>query len=205
MGFVFCCFNNGYKITPEVFSSWMRILARVDGSWLWLSQNNSTAASNLRREAERCGIDPRRLIDAQRTSSLPQHLARLRLADLFLDTLPYNAHATSIDALWAGLPIVTRIGQSFAGRVAAGLLEAIELPELITTSVQQYEDLAVELATNPTQLDEIKRRLAGNRLSTPLFDSRSFARHLEDAYTKIHERYREGLAPDHIHVAAGGP
>lgn len=199
-GFVFCCFNNSYKFTPEVFASWMRILARVDGSWLWLSRNNATAASNLQREAERRGIDPRRLIFAQRTPSLPQHLARLRLADLFLDTLPYNAHATAVDALWSGLPILTRIGNSFAGRVAASLLRAIDVPELITTDAQQYEDLAVDLATNPTRLGEIKQRLASNRLSTPLFDSRSFARHLEDAYIKIHERYRAGLAPDHIHV-----
>ncbi len=200
-GFVFCGFNSSYKITPEVFSSWMRILARADGSWLWLSQNNPAAASSLQREAEKRGIDPRRLIYAQRTTSLPQHLARLRLADLFLDTLPYNAHTTAIDALWVGVPILTRIGRSFPGRVGASLLRAIEIPELITADAQQYEDLAVELATNPTRLDEIKRRLASNRLAAPLFDSLALTRHLEDAYTKIHERHRDGLAPDHIQVA----
>jgi predicted O-linked N-acetylglucosamine transferase (SPINDLY family) len=132
---------------------------------------------------------------------LSQHLARLKLADLFLDTLPYNAHATAIDALWAGVPVLTRIGRSFAGRVAASLLRSIELPELVTTSVGQYEDLAVELATSPTLLAEIKQRLANNRLTTPLFDSRSFVRHLESAYTMIFERYHAGLSPDHIYVA----
>jgi protein O-GlcNAc transferase len=199
-GFVFCCFNNSYKITPEVFSSWMRILSRVEGSCLWLSQNNPTATSNLQQEAGRRGVDPNRLLFAQRTPTLPQHLARLRLCDVFLDTLPYNAHATAIDALWAGVPLLTRLGRSFAGRVAASLLAAIGLPELVTTSVQQYEDLAVELSTNPARLAEIRQRLASNRLSTPLFDSRSFVRHLETAYTRIYERHRAGLAPDHILV-----
>ena len=200
-GVVFCCFNNSYKLTPQVFASWMRILARVAGSTLWLSQSNALATSNLQREAERHGIDPRRLIFADRTQSLSQHLARLQVADLFLGTLPYNAHTTAVDALWAGLPLLTRIGQSFPGRVAASLLRSIGLPELVTTSVSQYEDLAVELAMNPARLAEIRRRLAHNRLTTPLFDSRSFVRHLEAAYTKIHERYRAGLSPEHLYVS----
>ena len=201
-GFVFCCFNASYKIVPETFSSWMRTLARVDRSVLWLSsRTDPAAADNLQREAHRCGVDPSRLIFATPAPSSAQHLARLKLADLFLDTLPYNAHASSMDALWAGVPVLTRIGRSFAGRVAASLLRSIELPELVTTSVQQYEDLAVELATNPTLLAEIKQRLAHNRLTTPLFDSRSFVRHLESAYTMIFERYRAGLPPDHIYVA----
>lgn len=195
---VFCSFNNSYKITPEVFSSWMRILARVEHSVLWLSQNNPAGVSNLAREAERHGIVSRRLIYSRRTPSVSQHLARLRLADLFLDTLPYNAHTTAIDALWTGVPVVTRIGQSFAGRVAASLLRSIELPDLVTTSVQQYEDLAVTLGTNPARLAEYKERLAHNRLTTPLFDSRSFVRSLEAVYLKIHARQRAGLPPDHI-------
>jgi protein O-GlcNAc transferase len=199
-GFIFCCFNLSYKILPEVFSSWMRILARVDRSVLWLSQTNPQTAGNLQREAQRRGIDPRRLIFARRTPSSAQHLARLRLADVFLDTLPYNAHATSIDVLWVGVPIVTRIGRSFAGRVAASLLRSIGLPELVTTSVQQYEDLAVDLGTHPARLAGIKQRLAGNRLTTPLFDSRSFVRNLEAAYAKMYGRYCAGLAPDHIEV-----
>ena len=200
-GFVFCSFNNSYKFTPAVFSSWMRILKRVEGSVLWLAQNNEpNVVKNLPREAENRGIDPRRIIFAGRTPGLPEHLARLQLADLFLDTLPYNAHSTAIDALWAGLPILTHLGNSFAGRVAASLLRAIELPELVTTGIQEYEELAVELGTNPARLDAIKQRLARNRLSTPLFDSRSFVRKLEAAYISMYERYRQGLPPGHIEV-----
>jgi protein O-GlcNAc transferase len=129
---------------------------------------------------------------------LSQHLARLRLGDLFLDTLPYNAHTTAIDALWSGLPVLTRIGNSFAGRVAASLLKAIGLPELITTTMEEYEGLAVELGTHPQRLAEIKQKLERNRLTTPLFDTRSFVRHLETGYTKMFERYQGGLPPDHI-------
>jgi protein O-GlcNAc transferase len=199
-GFVFCSFNNSYKFTPEVFSSWARILARVPGSLLWLAQNNPTAAANLHRELEQRGIDPRRLIFANHTRTSEHHLARLGVADLFLDTLPYNAHSTAIDALWAGLPLLTRMGGSFAGRVAASLLRAIELPELVTTSIEQYEDLAVELATHPTRLAELRERLAANRLTTPLFDSRSFVRDLESVYTSMYARYRAGLPPDHLFV-----
>ena len=199
-GFVFCSFNNSYKFTPEVFSSWMRILRRVEDSVLWLAQNEPAAAKSLLREAERRDIDPRRLIFAGRTAGLPQHLARLQLADLFLDTLPYNAHSTAIDALWAGLPVLTRLGGSFAGRVAASLLRAIELPELVTTSIQQYEELAVALATNPIQLAEMRERLARNRLAAPLFDSRAFVRDLEAAYLGMYERYSRKLAPEHIYV-----
>jgi len=201
-GFVFCSFNNCYKFTPDVFSSWMRILTRVEGSVLWLAQNSvPAAAKNLLGEAEKHGVDPRRVIFAGRTPGQPEHLARLQLADLFLDTLPYNAHSTAIDALWAGLPILTRLGSSFVSRVAASVLRAIDLPELVTTSVQQYEELAVELGTNPARLATIKQRLADNRLSTPLFDSRSFVRQLEAAYLRMYERYREGLSPDHIEVS----
>jgi predicted O-linked N-acetylglucosamine transferase (SPINDLY family) len=203
-GFVFCCFNASFKITPECFVSWMRILARVEGSVLWLSSmTDPAAAGNLQREARRYGVDPRRLIFANRAPLSSQHLARLKLADLVLDTLPYNAHASSVDALWAGVPVLTRIGRAFAGRVAASLLRSIELPELVTTSIQQYESLAIELATNPTRLAQIKQRLAHNRLTTPLFDSRSFVRHLESAYTLMFERYRAGLPPDHMYVAGG--
>ena len=197
-GAVFCCFNNSFKITPEVFSSWARILARVDGSVLWLSQNNPAGVSNLKREAERRGIDPGRLIYAKRTPTVPQHLARMSLADLFLDTLPYNAHSTAIDALWTGLPVVTRIGQSFASRVAASLLKSVELPELITTTAEEYEDLAVALVNNPTRLAAVRDHLARNRLNTPLFDSRAFVRDLEGLYTRMFERHRAGLSPDHI-------
>jgi len=201
-GFIFCCFNNNHKITPETFDSWMRILGRVDHSVLWLSQNEPTAASNLRREAMRRGVDGGRLIFADRMSSMSEHLARHRVADLFLDTLPYNAHATALDALWAGLPVLTCVGEGFASRVAASLLSAIELPELITTTRTQYENLAVDLALDPQHLGEIRQKLARNRLKAPLFDTKAFTRHLEAAYTKMHERYRADLPPEDIYVEA---
>ena len=157
--FVFCCFNNNFKITPEVFDCWMRILKRVDNSVIWLFEENTKATSNLRKEAEIRGVHPERLIFAKRMP-LPDHLARHRLADLFLDTLPYNAHTTASDALWAGLPVLTRIGETFAGRVAASLLNAIGLTELITSTPQAYEALAIDLATNPEKLAAIKHKLA---------------------------------------------
>jgi predicted O-linked N-acetylglucosamine transferase (SPINDLY family) len=199
-GFVFCCFNNSYKITPDTFDGWMRILSRVENSVLWLSQNNPTAAGNLRQEAVRRGVDAGRLIFANRMSSLPQHLARHRVADLFLDTRPYNAHATALDALWAGLPVLTCIGEGFAGRVAASLLNAIEMPELIAATPAQYENLAVQLAANSEHLAAVRLKLTRNRLSTSLFDTRAFTKHLEAAYTKIHERCQARLPPEHIYV-----
>jgi predicted O-linked N-acetylglucosamine transferase (SPINDLY family) len=199
-GFVFCCFNNSYKITPGTFDGWMRILSRVENSVLWLSQNNPTAAANLRKEAGRRGIDGKRLIFATRMASLPEHLARHRLADLFLDTLPYNAHATAMDALWAGLPVLTCIGESFPGRVAASLLTAIGLPELITSTAEAYEELAVQLASHPQRLAQIRQELAANRLKSPLFDTSAFTRHLEAAYSRIHERHQANLPPEHIYV-----
>ncbi len=199
-GVVFCCFNNNYKITPKTFDSWMRILTRVENSVLWLSLNEPTAAGNLRREASRRGVDGGRLIFADRVSSMPAHLARQRVADLFLDTLPYNAHATALDALWAGLPVLTCVGDGFASRVAASLLNALELPELITTTTTQYENLAVHLASNPQQLNGIKKKLERNRLTAPLFDTKAFTRHLEAAYTTIYERSRANLPPRDIYV-----
>ncbi|HKH81346.1 MAG TPA: tetratricopeptide repeat protein [Methylovirgula sp.] len=198
-GFVLCCFNNNYKITPDVFAIWMQILKQLEGSVLWLLEDNPTAAINLRKEAASRHVDPARLIFAPRMS-LPEHLARHRLADLFLDTLPYNAHTTASDALWAGLPVLTRIGETFAGRVAASLLSAIGLPELITTSPEAYEALAIELAANPEKLSSIKNKLAQNRLTAPLFDTERFTRHLEAAYTAMYERYQGDLPPDHIYV-----
>ena len=177
----------------------MRILKQVEGSVLWLVEDNADATSNLRKEAEARAVKPERLVFAKRTS-LPDHLARHRLADLFLDTQPCNAHTTASDALWAGLPVLTQIGETFTGRVAASLLTAIGLPELITSTPQAYENLAIELATNPEKLAAIKRKLADNRLTTPLFDTELFTRHIEAAYTAMYERYQAGLSPDHIHV-----
>jgi protein O-GlcNAc transferase len=197
--FVFCCFNNSYKITPTTFDCWIRILKRVEGSVLWLFESNVIACRNLKTEAKGRGINPERLVFAK-PLPLAEHLARLCLADLCLDTLPYNAHTTASDALWTGLPMVTQIGETFAGRVAASLLNAIELPELVTPSKHAYEALAVELATNPDKLADVKRKLFNRRFSTALFDTRLFTRNIERAYLAMNDRRRRGLPPDHIYV-----
>jgi predicted O-linked N-acetylglucosamine transferase (SPINDLY family) len=196
-GFIFCCFNNNYKITPGMFDCWMRILSQVDGSVLWLLEDNPVALTNLCTQAERRGIDAGRLAFAPRLP-LAGHLARHRAADLFLDTLPCNAHTTASDALWAGVPLVTCLGQSFPGRVAASLLNAIGLPELITTTLEDYEALAVTLAGDADRLKALRAKLERHRLTEPLFDSRRFVHGIEDAYAQMYERYHAGLSPDHI-------
>ena len=203
-GFVFCSFNNNYKITPGVFDIWMRLLCQVEGSVLWLLEANPAAADNLRREAAARGVAPGRLVFAPRLA-LGDHLARHRLADLFLDTLPYNAHTTASDALWAGLPVLTRVGTTFAGRVAASLLTAVGLPELITDSSRQYEALALKFATDATLLQNVKDKLAGNRLTTPLFDADRFRCHLEEAYTTMWEAARRGEPACSFSVSAAAP
>jgi predicted O-linked N-acetylglucosamine transferase (SPINDLY family) len=200
-GFVFCCFNNNYKITPNTFDSWMRILEQVTDSILWLLGDNPTTENNLRAEAARRGVDTQCLIFAKRLP-LPEYLARYRAADLFLDTSPYNAGTTASDALWAGLPVLTYLGETFAGRMAASLLNAIHLPELIATTPQEYETQAIALATQPEKLMKIKQKLANNRLTTPLFNTQQFSHHIEAAYTQIYQRYQADLMPDHIHVKA---
>jgi predicted O-linked N-acetylglucosamine transferase (SPINDLY family) len=197
--FVFACFNGVYKITPAVFDSWMRILAAVEGGVLWLLDDGPVSAGNLRREAVARGIDPRRLIFAPRLPAV-EHLARHGAADLFLDTLPYNAHTTASDALWAGLPVLTQIGESFAGRVAAGILTAMELPELITHSVAEYESLAVALARDPKRLLSLKQKLRRHKSTAPFFDTALYTTHLERAYVAVQERYQNGMAPDHVFV-----
>ncbi|MFO1248721.1 MAG: tetratricopeptide repeat protein [Alphaproteobacteria bacterium] len=179
--FVFCCFNAAWKITPQIFDVWMRLLAAVPGSVLWLLDDNESARGHLRVAAAARGIDPARMVFAPRVQQAA-HLARHRLADLFLDTLPYNAHTTASDALWSGLPLVTCKGKSFDGRVAASLLIAIGLPELITTSLRDYEALALSLARDPARLAGIRGRLAANRLSSPLFDTAAFCAAIEAAY-----------------------
>jgi predicted O-linked N-acetylglucosamine transferase (SPINDLY family) len=199
-GFVFCCFNNSAKITAATFAGWMRILTRVPGSVLWLAAVNPTAVRNLRLEALAAQVNPDRLVFARRLDSMREHLARHRLADLFVDTLPYNAHATASDALWAGLPVLTLAGDTFAGRVAASLLTAARLPQLITKTQEQYERTAVDLASDAPRLAAIRASLAQNRLTTPLFDTRAFTRSLETAYATIHERYRADLPPRHIFI-----
>jgi len=198
-GFVYCCFNNNYKITSEVFDIWMRILAQVEGSVLWLLEDNPGAADNLRKEAVRRGIAQERLIFAKRMP-LAEHLARHSLADLFLDTFPCNAHTTASDALWAGLPVMTRMGETFASRVAASLLRAIELPQLVTTTGEAYEALAVELAHNTELHHAIREKLQRSRHTAPLFNISGFTQHLESAYSAMYERYQAGMPPDRIDV-----
>ncbi len=197
--FVFCCFNNNYKIFPASFDGWMRLLRSVDNSVLWLLEDNAQAAENLRTEAQTRGVDPSRLVFAKRMD-LPDHLARHRLADLFIDTLPYNAHTTASDALWAGLPVLTLTGQSFAARVAASLLNAIDLSDMIAGSQADYEAKAIELATCPELLRQIKGRLDRNRLSSPLFNGQRFTKHLEAAYSVMYDRYRAGQPLADIHI-----
>jgi predicted O-linked N-acetylglucosamine transferase (SPINDLY family)/predicted SAM-dependent methyltransferase len=198
VGFVFSCFNANYKITPSTFEVWMRILTRVEASSLFLYTDNQVSARNLLKEAQRCGVDPHRIVFGGRLDQA-DYLARFRTMDLFLDTLPYNAGTTASDALWAGLPVLTCAGRTFAGRIAASLLQAIELPELITATPAQYEDLAVQLATNPQRLAQIRRQLASNRLKTPLFDTVLYAKNLEYAYAQMYERSHAGLPPEHIY------
>jgi len=198
-GFVFCSFNNNYKISPAVFDVWMRLLGKVEGSVLWLYKSSAAAMRNLKQQAADRGIAPERLVFAPKIK-LEDYLARHRLADLSLDTLPYNGHATSSDALWAGLPVLTCLGTSFAGRVGASLLNAIGLNELITRSLEEYEALAVELAMNPKRLAEIRSKLAQNRGTYPLFDTDRFRRHIEAAYTTMWERYQRGEPPESFAV-----
>jgi protein O-GlcNAc transferase len=200
-GFVFCCCNNCYKILPDIFDRWMRILSQVDGSVLWLLAANQETTSNLRREASARNVDPQRLVFAKHVPPA-DHLARHALADLFLDTLPCNAHTTASDALWANLPLLTCIGGAFSGRVAVSLLNAIGLADLVTTTLEDYERIAVALALSPEKLAVVKAKLASSRSTAPLFDTALFTRHLETAYQAMVDRYRTGLEPDHMDIAA---
>jgi predicted O-linked N-acetylglucosamine transferase (SPINDLY family) len=199
-GFVYCCFNANFKITPSTFDGWMRILKAVPESVLLLYTGFSTAIKNLKMEAEKRGVNPERLIFGEK---LPRtkYLARCRSADLFLDTMPYNAGATASDALWAGLPVLTYMGDSFVSRYAASMLFAIGLPELVTETQAEYEALAIELATNPIKLKSIRDQLEKNRLTTPLFDTALFTKHIETAYTKMYERYQAYLPPEHLYIS----
>lgn len=191
--FVFCSFNNSYKLNSTMFDVWMPLLQKVPGSVLWLLVPNTTCAENLRREAEARGVDPARLVFAKRMP-IAEHLARHRLADLFLDALPCNAHTTTTDALWAGLPVLTCLGDTFAGRVAASLLSAIELPELITTNLADYASSALELAQDKTKLDAIRQKLAIKKVSAPLFDPARYTRNLEKSFEMMVEIKRAGEA-----------
>lgn len=202
-GFVFCCFNNSWKISPEMFGRWMRILSAVPGSVLWLLETNAVAKDNLRRAAVAHGVAAERLIFASRLP-LPEHLARQRQADLFLDTVPYNAHTTTSDALWAGLPVLTCSGTTFASRVAGSLLRAIGMADLIAPDLASYEARAISLASDPAALQQIRHRLVTGRAHAPLFETVGFTRALEQAYSYMVTRYRAGMAPDHFRVSPQG-
>ena len=199
-GFVFCCHNTNYKITPRDFDIWMRLLKRVPGSVLWLYKSSEAVAANLRKEAEARGVNPDRLVFATFAPN-PLYLARYRMADLFLDTAFYNAQTTAAEALWAGLPVLTCTGETMASRVATGLLRAIGLEEMITGNAQEYEARAYHLATHADELNQVREKLARNRLSTMLFDTEQQVRNLEAAYQTMWQRYETGLAPESFHVA----
>jgi len=199
-GFVYCCFNNSFKIAPGVFDLWMRILVEAEGSVLWLLESNPWAAENLRREAGVRGVAPERVVFAKRLV-LSEHLTRQALADLFLDTLPYNAGATASHALWAGVPVLTCMGEAFPGRMAASLLRAIGLPEMVTETAAEYVAAAVALAFDGERYREVRERLVRNRLVAPLFDVARFCRNLERAYTALYDRQQMGMAPETVEVA----
>ena len=198
-GFVFCCFNNNYKITLPVFRIWMRILEAVEDSVLWLLENDSITTENLIKEASNFGIHKGRLVFAK-MAPVEDHLSRIRLADLFIDTLPCNAHTTASDALRMGVPVLTCLGESFASRVAASLLSALKLHSLITNNHSEYESLAIELATQPKKLKALKDILAINVSSETLYNSKLFTQNLESAYMQMYDRHNKGLAPEHIYI-----
>ena len=200
-GVVFCCFNNTYKILPETFDSWMRVLKAVDGSVLWLFAEQAAAVKNLRHEAAIRGVNPDRLVFAKRVK-IDEHLARQSLADLFLDTLPFNAGATASAALWAGLPILTRMGESFTARYAASLLNAMDLPELITQTQAQYEAKAIELANNPLKLAQLKNKVKQNRQTSSLFNCELFTRNIEAAYAEAYRRYHAGEHAKNLEIVS---
>jgi predicted O-linked N-acetylglucosamine transferase (SPINDLY family) len=202
-GFVFCCFNNSYKITPEIFGVWMELLKQVPGSVLWLYEGNPSAPANLRREAEARGVASGRLVFAPRWA-LPDHLARHRLADLFLDTFPVNAHTTASDALWASCPVLTLAGETFVSRVAGSLLRTVGLDELVTRSLDAYQAMALRLARDAERLARLRARLEANRKTSRLFDAGRFARSIEDAYLTMWEIHASGQPPRAFCVSAAG-
>jgi protein O-GlcNAc transferase len=201
-GFVFCCFNNSYKIQPDTFEIWMRLLRDVDGSALWLREANAASQANLRAEAVRQGISSERLVFAPFASSYDDHLSRFRAADLFMDAYPYNAHTTACEALWAGVPLVTFSGATAVSRIAGGLLQAAGIGELVTASLADYEQRIRDLVAAPQRLAGLRKILARARSSGALFNAAGFCRELETAFSMVHERLRNGLPPDHIDVPA---
>jgi predicted O-linked N-acetylglucosamine transferase (SPINDLY family) len=197
--FVFCSFNNTYKISPEIFLIWLNILKNQPKSVLWLINDNPLAVKNLQKFTEDQGVDPKRLIFAPRTN-LSDHLARHKFADLFLDTFPYNAHTTASDALWAGLPVLTLKGESFASRVSASLLTSSGLTLFISDSLVEYENKAIYFSNNPDLIKNAKHHLLINNINNPLFNSSLFTKNLENAYKIIYKNYLTKLSPNHIYV-----
>jgi predicted O-linked N-acetylglucosamine transferase (SPINDLY family) len=196
--FVFCCFNNNFKITPIIFDVWMKILNRTNNSVIWLLEKNFLVSKNLKKEAEKRGISSTRLIFSKRIDSRPEYLARQKLADLFLDTFPYNAHTTSCDALFTGLPVLTLIGNSYQSRVGASLLYSVGIPELISKNLKEYEDLAVELATNKEKIFTIKEKLKNNVMKESELNTKLFTQNLEKAYIEMLNNYYKGMLPKDI-------
>ena len=199
-GIVFCCFNNSYKISSREFDIWMRIITKIDGSVLWLNIKDKLAKENICKAAQKRGVDPSRIIFA---NSLPmeEHLARYALADIFLDTFNFNAHTTASEALWSGLPVITKLGESFAARVAGSLLAAVGLDELITHTELKYEELILQLALDPEKLKKIKHKLNKNKLTEPLFDTELYVSHIEQSYLKAHDNYLLGNDPVNINIS----
>ena len=198
-GFVFCCFNKSNRISFTTFAGWIRILQSVEGSVLWLLEDNSHVVNNLKKEAKKLGINEDCIIFTKPIAT-EEHLKRSQLADLFLDTLPYNAGTTANNALRMGLPILTCIGHSFPSRMTASQLNAVNLPELITTTQEEYEALAIELASHPEQFKSLKDKLSNNLSTAPLYNTSLYTKHLESAYATMYDRYQNGLEPDHIYV-----
>jgi predicted O-linked N-acetylglucosamine transferase (SPINDLY family) len=203
-GLVFCAFNNNTKIRPQLFDIWIRLLREFDDSTLWLARSGADFVDISRHRADSYGVDPRRLVFAPPVPRREDHLARHKLADLFLDTLPYNAHSTACDALSAGLPVLTCLGHAFPGRVAASLLRSVGLPDLVTYSLAEYEALATTLAQDSGRLRQVRDKLAANRLTFPLFDTARFTRHFETAFEMMHEIHIRGEPPRHFEVAPVG-
>jgi predicted O-linked N-acetylglucosamine transferase (SPINDLY family) len=202
-GVVYCSFNNAYKINPQMFDVWMRILLQVPGSVLWLQGGGQEKVKeNLSKEASARGVDPTRLVFAVKIDSMAEHLARHRAADVFLDTLPFNAQTTAVDALWAGLPVLTCLGESAIGRVAGSVLMALGMDELVTTSLQDYEAQAVRIGLEGGYAKSLKDKLERNRKEAPLFDTARLTRHMESAYEQMHEGVRQGLGPQGFEVGA---
>ena len=197
--FIFCCFNNSYKINPKIFNVWMNILKKTNNSILWLLEENFLNKKNILKESKNLGVLDNRIIFADKIKN-SEHLARHKLADLFLDTLPYNAHTTASDALWSGLPVLTCLGHSFQGRVAASLLNSVGLSNLITKSLDEYEKLAIEFANKEKNIIDIKNKLYNNLKTSSLFNTKIFTYHMEKAYKKIYERYKSHLKPDNITI-----